>query len=62
MNSENVVPPSLTQVPGPMAALKVAGSQSSSIWTCLVALAAEAPAAGTRTSSAASPATVARRR
>ena len=30
MNSENVVVPSLTQVPGPMAALKVAGSQSSS--------------------------------
>jgi hypothetical protein len=45
-----------------MAALKVAGSQSSSTWTCLVVLAAEAPAAGKRTSSAASPATVARRR
>jgi hypothetical protein len=53
---------SLTQVPGPMAALKLAGSQSSSTWTCLVALAADEPTAGTTTSSAASPATVARRR
>jgi hypothetical protein len=44
-----------------MAALKVAGSQSSSSWTCLVALAAEAPVAGTRTSSATTPAIVARR-
>jgi hypothetical protein len=62
MNSENVVPPSLTQVPGPMAALKVAGSQSSSTWTCLVAPAAEAPTAGTSSSSATTPAIVARRR
>jgi hypothetical protein len=51
----------LVQVPGPMAALKVTGTQSSSTWTCLVALAAEAPTAGTRTSSTPRPATVARR-
>src|SRR6266540_3611275 len=61
-NSENVVVPSFTHVPGPSTALKVAASQSSSAWTCLDVLAAEAPAAGVRTSSAAIPASVARRR
>ena len=61
MNAWKVVVPSLTQVPGPMAALKLVGSQSSSTWTCLVVLAAEAPAAGT-SSSATIAAIVARRR
>jgi hypothetical protein len=61
MNSENVVLPSFTHVPGPIAALKVAGSQSSSITTCLLELKADVPAASTSASSAVIP-SVPRRR
>lgn len=55
MNSENVVLPSFTHVPGPIAALKVAGSQSSRITTCLLELMADAPVASTSANSAVTP-------
>src|SRR6186713_1660704 len=55
MKSEKVVLPALTHVPGPMAALKLAGSQSSRITTCLLSLTAEEPLASSSASRAVSP-------